>query len=151
MYQPHSAKDHNRYANRRRDSTPPAIGVGAVTDAREPCKEKTIIWETKLSSFILNERRTQRHSVTGPLFVLAAGKRPLPPGMTEKSYSDIRRAIDKDRVEAAHLSRNSKFVLDPNSGHNIQLTDPDVVAQAVEAVVTAVRDHTKLAPSSNPS
>ena len=80
-----------------------------------------------------------------PLFVLAAGKRPAPPGMTEDAYKDIRQAIDQDRVEASHLSRNSKFVLDRNSGHNIQLDDPDAVASAVEQVVAAVTNHTKLA------
>jgi len=79
-----------------------------------------------------------------PLFVLAAGKRPPPPGMTEDSYRDIRRAIDQDRVDAAHLSRNSKFVLDVNSGHNIQLDDPQAVAEAVTEVVEAVKSHTKL-------
>jgi pimeloyl-ACP methyl ester carboxylesterase len=80
-----------------------------------------------------------------PLFVLAAGKRPPPPGMTEDSYKDIRRAIDQDRAEAAHLSRNSKFVLDASSGHDIQIDDPKAVAKAVEYVVAAVRHQTKLA------
>ena len=64
--------------------------------------------------------------------------------MTEDSYRDIRRAIDQDRVDAAHLSRNSKFVLDVNSGHNIQRDDPQAVAQAVTEVVEAVKSHTKL-------
>ncbi len=81
-----------------------------------------------------------------PLLVLAAGKRPPPPGMTEEAYRDIRQAIDEDRVEAAHLSRNSKFVLDPNSGHNIQLDDPKAVADAVEHVVVAVKNRGKLDP-----
>jgi len=79
-----------------------------------------------------------------PLLVLAAGKRPPPPGMTEEAYSDIRRAIDEQRVEAGQLSRNSRFVLDPNSGHNIQLDDPKAVADAVEQVVAAVKNRTKL-------
>jgi pimeloyl-ACP methyl ester carboxylesterase len=79
-----------------------------------------------------------------PLIVLAAGKRPPPPGMTEETYKDIRLAIDKDRTEAAALSRNSKFILDPNSGHNIQHDDPRAVAAAVAEVVLAAKDHTKL-------
>lgn len=80
-----------------------------------------------------------------PLFVLAAEKRPPPPGMTEDAYKDIRRAIDQDRINAAHLSRNSKFVLDANSGHNIQLEDPKAVALAVEQVIAAIKDRKKLA------
>ena len=45
-----------------------------------------------------------------------------------------------------HLSHNSKFVLDPNGGHDIQTDDPKAVAEAVEQVVTAVKNHTKLNP-----
>jgi pimeloyl-ACP methyl ester carboxylesterase len=79
-----------------------------------------------------------------PLFVLAAGKRPPPPGMTENSYKDIRRAINQDRLDAAHLSLNSKFFLDIDSGHDIQKDDPRAVAQAVDEVMAAVKNHTKL-------
>lgn len=80
-----------------------------------------------------------------PLFVLAAGKRPPPPGVTENSYKDIKQANDLDRAEAAHLSRNSKFILDVNSGHDIQIDDPKAVEEAVEEVVVAVKNHTELA------
>jgi len=81
-----------------------------------------------------------------PLFVLAAGKRPPPPGMTEETYKDIRRAIDEDRADAPHLSRNSKFVVDVGSGHDIQIDDPKAVAGAVDQLVTAVKNHKKLTP-----
>jgi pimeloyl-ACP methyl ester carboxylesterase len=81
-----------------------------------------------------------------PLFVLAAGKRPPPPGMSEDAYKDIRRSIDKDRLDTARLSRNSKFVLDANSGHDIQIGDPKAVAEAVQEVVAAVKNHAKLTP-----
>jgi pimeloyl-ACP methyl ester carboxylesterase len=80
-----------------------------------------------------------------PLLVLGAGKRPPPPGMTEDSYKAIRESIKQDRAEAAHLSRNSKFVLDANSGHNIQIDDPKAVAEAAEEVVAAAKNQTKLA------
>jgi len=98
----------------------------------------------KLSFFTLREKRTRSRSVTVRSWCWRLGKRPPPPGMTEEAYSDIRRAIDEDRVEAAHLSRNPRFVLDSNSGHNIQLDDPKAVADAVEQVVAAVKNRTKL-------
>jgi pimeloyl-ACP methyl ester carboxylesterase len=79
-----------------------------------------------------------------PLFVLAAGKRPAPPGMTEEAYKDIRRATDDDRVAAARLSRNSKFILDPDGGHNLQIDDPKLVARAIEEVVAAVKGKSRL-------
>jgi len=66
--------------------------------------------------------------------------------MTEDSYKDIRRAIDQDRAEAAHLSRDSRFVLDVDSGHDIQIDDPKAVAEAVAEVVAAVKNQTKLPP-----
>jgi pimeloyl-ACP methyl ester carboxylesterase len=80
-----------------------------------------------------------------PLIVLAAGKRPPPPGMTEDSYRDLRREKDQERLETARLSRNSKFILDPGSGHDIQIDNPELVARAVEEVVIAVTRKTKLA------
>jgi pimeloyl-ACP methyl ester carboxylesterase len=80
-----------------------------------------------------------------PLFVLAAGRRPPPPGMTEETYRDIRRVIDEDRAEAVHLSKNAKFLVDAGSGHDIQLDDPKAVASAVAEVVEAVKHHTSLA------
>ena len=76
--------------------------------------------------------------------MLAAGKRPVPPGMTEDSYRDIRRATDEDRAAAAHLSRNSKFLLDPDVGHNLQIDDPKFVARAIEEVVAAVKGESRL-------
>ena len=79
-----------------------------------------------------------------PLIVLAAGKRSPPPGMTEESYRELRREKDQERVDAARLSRNSKFILDPESGHNIESDNPKLVARAVEEVVEAVVGKAKL-------
>jgi len=79
-----------------------------------------------------------------PLFVLAAGKRPPPPGMTEDSYRDLKRLADENRVQAATLSTNSKFSTDLAAGHNMQLDDPGMVAKAVSDAVTAVRENSRL-------
>jgi pimeloyl-ACP methyl ester carboxylesterase len=79
-----------------------------------------------------------------PLIVLAAGKRSPPPGMTEESYRELRREKDQERVDAARFSRNSKFILDPESGHNIESDNPKLVARAIEEVVEAVVGKAKL-------
>jgi pimeloyl-ACP methyl ester carboxylesterase len=79
-----------------------------------------------------------------PLIVLAAGKRPPPPGMTEDAYKDIRNYRNEELVAMTHLSTNSKFMIDPNSSHNLQLDNPQLVAQAIEEVIRAVKEHTKL-------
>jgi pimeloyl-ACP methyl ester carboxylesterase len=64
--------------------------------------------------------------------------------MTEETYQAIRRANDEDRAEQVGLSGNAKIFLDPDSGHNIQLEDPRVVAQAVAEVVAAVMAKSRL-------
>ena len=64
--------------------------------------------------------------------------------MTEEAYKDVRRDADQSRAKAANLSRNSKFLVDPDSGHNIQIEDPKLVARAVEEVVAAVKTNTML-------
>lgn len=81
-----------------------------------------------------------------PLFVLAAGRRPPPPGMTEDTYRDLRRTRDQQVMDLAHLSRNSMFVRDPDSGHNLHIDNPQLVARAIEEVIEAVTNHTKLRP-----
>jgi pimeloyl-ACP methyl ester carboxylesterase len=41
---------------------------------------------------------------------------------------------------------NSKFVLDPSSGHAIQIDNPQLVARAIEEVVAAASKGVHLAP-----
>jgi pimeloyl-ACP methyl ester carboxylesterase len=57
-------------------------------------------------------------------------------------------ALEKERLalqeELAHLSTNSKHIVDKNSGHNIHVEDPDTVTAAIRQVVEAVRHHRKL-------
>jgi pimeloyl-ACP methyl ester carboxylesterase len=47
--------------------------------------------------------------------------------------------IEKDgqRVDLSRLSRNSRFILDPTSGHAIHIDNPQLVARAIEEVVNA--------------
>ena len=44
------------------------------------------------------------------------------------------------------LSRNSKLIRDPSSGHHIQTDNPQLVARAIEEVVEAVVRGTRLDP-----
>jgi hypothetical protein len=49
-------------------------------------------------------------------------------------------------ISPAHLSRNSKFILAPSSGHAIHNDDPELVASAIAEVIDAVskaRGHSK--------
>jgi pimeloyl-ACP methyl ester carboxylesterase len=81
-----------------------------------------------------------------PLIVLAAGRRPAPPGTADELWSQLRVEKDGQRVDLARLSRNSRFILDPSSGHQIPSENPKLVARAVEEVVEAVSKGIRLAP-----
>ena len=122
-------------------TVPPVRSSGTLSTGYKP--EDDYLGDEARLLYLDREKNPQPFG-DRPLLVLAAGKRPPPPGMTQETYKDIRRANDERHVEASHLSRNSKFVLDPNSGHNIQLDDPKAVADAVDEVVGAVKNHTKL-------
>ncbi len=47
-------------------------------------------------------------------------------------------------MDLSRLSRNSLFVLDAASTHNIQFDDPELVARAVELVVDAAANRLTL-------
>ena len=78
-----------------------------------------------------------------PLIVVV-GTRPDPKVSTPE---DIAREKAAETEEQPRISRNSKLVRDPASGHHIHVDNPKLVADAIEEVVTAVRNGTKLAPS----
>lgn len=50
----------------------------------------------------------------------------------------------KLQAELAHLSTNSKHIIDYNSGHNIHLEDPQAVINAIKDVFIATKNHKKL-------
>jgi pimeloyl-ACP methyl ester carboxylesterase len=80
-----------------------------------------------------------------PLIVVHAGKRERPPGTSDEFWKNLEQEKDDQGTDLARLSRNSKFVRDPLSGHNIHVENPMVVASAIEEVVTAGMKGTKLA------
>jgi len=72
-----------------------------------------------------------------PLIVLGAGKRPKPPGTSDEKWKELRHERDALVQDLAHLSRNSKFVLDPSSSHAIHHDNPELVARAIKEVLEA--------------
>jgi pimeloyl-ACP methyl ester carboxylesterase len=70
-----------------------------------------------------------------PLNVLGAGKRPKPPGTSDEKWKELRQERDELVQDLAHLSRNSKFILDPSSGHAIHHDNPELVANAIKDVL----------------
>ncbi len=81
-----------------------------------------------------------------PLVVLAAGKRPAPPGTSDSLWKELRQERDEQVLDLAQLSGNSKFVLDSLSGHHMETDNPTLVARAIEEVLKAASKGTRLAP-----
>jgi pimeloyl-ACP methyl ester carboxylesterase len=56
--------------------------------------------------------------------------------------------VEKDglRIDLSRLSSNSKFVLDPSSGHNIHTENPKLVARSIQDVLAAISKGIPLAP-----
>jgi pimeloyl-ACP methyl ester carboxylesterase len=76
-----------------------------------------------------------------PLIVLAADKPSTRPAETpEDLWNDLQREKSDQKTDLARLSRNSKLVRDPSSGHHIHVENPELVVRAIEEVIeTAVR------------
>ncbi len=88
-----------------------------------------------------NKNKTAYKLGNIPLIVLAKGKGYYP-GLADSADLEKQRvALQKD---LAHLSTNSKFIIDKNSGHNIHLEDPVTVIGAIKEVLLAYKTKTKL-------
>jgi len=76
-----------------------------------------------------------------PLIVLTRGK-----GGFDGRMDSLQ--LESERLQAqetlAHLSSNSKHIIDKNSGHNIHVEDPAIVIDAIKEVYTAVTKHIPL-------
>jgi pimeloyl-ACP methyl ester carboxylesterase len=73
-----------------------------------------------------------------PLIVLAAARpSPAPPGLSDDAWNELQRERPEQVADLARLSGNSKLVRDPSSGHRIHVDNPELVARAIEEVMTA--------------
>jgi pimeloyl-ACP methyl ester carboxylesterase len=79
-----------------------------------------------------------------PLVVLGAGKRNQPPGTPDEQWQELRTERDKQIQELTKLSSNSKFIIDPKSGHLIHYDNPEIVAQSIEMVINSIISKNKL-------
>jgi pimeloyl-ACP methyl ester carboxylesterase len=68
-----------------------------------------------------------------PLIVLV-GTRPDPRAVTPE---DVAREKAEEIEDQPRISRNSKLVRDPSSGHHIHVDNPKLVADAIGEVISA--------------
>jgi pimeloyl-ACP methyl ester carboxylesterase len=70
-----------------------------------------------------------------PLIVIGAGNRTQPPGTSAEQWQDMRHSRDERVKGLSQLSRNSKFILDPISSHNVPHDNPRLVAESIRELV----------------
>jgi pimeloyl-ACP methyl ester carboxylesterase len=82
-----------------------------------------------------------------PLIVLAPTRIDAPPpGTPDDLWRELRVEKDDQAMGLVLLSRNSRIIRDPSSGHGIQTDNPGLVAAAIRQVVDAVVMKTRLEP-----
>jgi hypothetical protein len=75
--------------------------------------------------------------------VLTRGKRGYPNNEVGDQLEAERKRMQSDLL---NLSRNSKQIIAANSGHHIQLDEPEVVIKAIRQVIDAIQRRAKLLP-----
>jgi pimeloyl-ACP methyl ester carboxylesterase len=68
------------------------------------------------------------------------------PGVTPEESKRLREEKSAQKEAMTRLSTNSKYIATAKSGHEIHLTEPDLVVQAIREVVEAARHRSKLQP-----
>ena len=74
-----------------------------------------------------------------PLFVLTSGKNDYPKALGDSIRNDLINQKLRDQEKMAALSSNSKHVITTISPHEIHLTEPGLVINAIKEVINSVR------------
>jgi pimeloyl-ACP methyl ester carboxylesterase len=107
-------------------------------------------WAEELQQSYLETKQRQYPLGDLPLIVLASGKAEggPPPGISLEEWRRLGEEKRQEKADQARLSRNSQFILDPQSGHPIQLDHPALVIDVIRRVVEAARHHARLTAAS---
>jgi pimeloyl-ACP methyl ester carboxylesterase len=91
-------------------------------------------------------QRVTEHSLGDkPVEIIIPTKRvETPPGISADEWAKLNEEKVRQKESLGRLSRNSKVVVAPRSGHHVMLDEPAVVVQAVREVVEAARGHSRL-------
>lgn len=150
----------DQFENQLKSTGPPKIGG---TFAKLPSSSQAMrVWALSQpprvlggEGFFAEELQAMYESRAKQTFPL--GNRPLvvllpkfqygnpPPGLSADEWKRIVDEKRQQKLDFTKLSRNSKVIIAENSGHHIQLDEPQVVIDAIRTVVDAVKRQTKLA------
>jgi pimeloyl-ACP methyl ester carboxylesterase len=158
---PATREEIDQFENQLKASGPPKIGE---TFAKLPPSSQAMrIWAlsqppkaSRGEGFFAEELQAMYEARAKQTFPL--GDRPLVVLLPKLEYGnppfdlsaeEWKRIVDEKRqqkLDFTKLSRNSKVIIAENSGHHIQLDEPQVVIDAIRTVSDAVKRQTKLAP-----
>ena len=101
----------------------------------------------EFQSMHLSRRANPESFGNRPLIVLAGTRPgPGPPGVSDDEWNVLKQEQNEEKADLTRLSRNSKLVRDPSSGHNVHVDNPRLVARAIEEVIVAVSTGARLSP-----
>jgi pimeloyl-ACP methyl ester carboxylesterase len=127
----------------KRRAVPEPVREGKPAGAYDPDQDFTA---EEFERLYMARRQTPQPLADKPVYVLGAGKRPAPPGTSDSLWALLRPERDAQVKDIAGISRNSKFTLDPASGHAIQQDNPEIVVKAILEVLQAIAKGEKLTP-----
>jgi pimeloyl-ACP methyl ester carboxylesterase len=82
-----------------------------------------------------------------PLFVLTSGKNGYPESLGDSLRNEMMNQKLSQQKKIVGLSTNSKQIITTKSGHEIHLSEPELVVTAIQETISAVRTGKKLNPS----
>jgi pimeloyl-ACP methyl ester carboxylesterase len=128
----------------KRRPVPEPVKIGPVASATyDPAQD---FLAEEFERLFLARRQTPQPLGDKPLIVIGAGNRERPPGLPDSAWAQLRFERDAQVKDLAKLSRNSRFVLDPKSGHGIPTENPEIVAKAIVDLLDALSRGNSLTP-----
>lgn len=156
---PATREEIDQFENQLKKSGPPKIGGTFVK--LPPSIQAMRLWAlsqppraARGENFLAEELQLMFQARAEQTFSL--GNRPLvvllpkleygnPPfGLSTEEWKRIVDEKRQQKLDFSNLSRNSKVVVAENSGHHIQLDEPQVVIEAIRSVVNAIKHKTNL-------
>jgi pimeloyl-ACP methyl ester carboxylesterase len=108
--------------------------------SRPPVPAGEGFWAEELAAMHAGREAKPQPLGDKPLAVIIPGRRDgPPPGVTAEEWAKLVEEKVRQKEGLAGLSRNSRIVRAPQSGHHIQLDEPAVVVSAIREVVEAAR------------
>ena len=104
-------------------------------------------WAEELQAMYEARQKNPQPLGNLPLVVLIGTKDGgTPQGLTQEAWKKLFEEKVRQKESLGNLSRNSKVIITPASGHHIQLEEPMLVVNAIRHVTSAARHGTKLGP-----